>query len=1017
MSGTSSEPDIAAADSFENRVAGLILLSMGLVTEDILGEAMHEAQRDPKRSLAAILMDSGKISQANREQLEQFSKAFMGWTRVVAGPTLEGRPIPVDPNTVDSKAEPNTPARPGEAPAGPPARGHVTKPGAGDSNYPTAPFPQPGGWPAVPRAGDPTFPAPLQSGEHSGAECAAIPIPDSQIAAARFAGKMRYQKLEVHRCGGLARVWVGKDLELDRTVAVKEILPARADDPDAREKFDTEARTTASLEHPSVIPVYGKGRQADGRPYYAMRFVTGTTYLEEIERWHHGDPNRPSGDRSLSFRKLLSHLLDVCNAVHYAHCNGILHLDLKPDNIMLGDFGETFVVDWGLSRTFEKTALVRASMTTSAGSGKLNSGSMIGSIPGTPQYMSPEQAHGRSDRLGPHTDVYSLGAVLYQLLVGQPPRAEAKSADEAWQLARSGIIKPPQSIRAHVDRDLSAICLKAMAYDPANRYISADELRRDLERWLAGSEVQARPLKPWHPEHLWRVIQRKRNLALSLVLVLPVVALLAVYRADHRAKVREETRFKEVIAEVLTKATSEDPSMTTVLEALLKYFKEASRSKDADDATIAENLEKMADICTSIATTDEAIEYQTKAIEHYNRILQLNSNQPEDFARLVKAERDLGWLFLEKGDFARATEHLKLLFEQLEKRPSSQDILQVQADVLLKLARAHNGKNELRESAQCLEHSGRILRSLLRDVNNARDQPRAREYLAILADSQGLLGDVKLALGNSLLAERAYAEARRNRKMVLDGDRENGEASIRCAWAADNFLRLVRRREDVDSERLRKELDTWDDDAHAVRKALYESKRNNRLYRRELAWSCLFRGEILLQLDQLSPAPEGHSEAAAKSEPTAMRREARNELARCYELARQLTDEDFSNADSRSHRAYSAVDLAYLYTREGNAADAKEKLQDAEQYFQGLMVDDATEVLYKSALRLGLLAELATTPRSRQTYQKQAEEKLRAALKQATSGAPPREWELAMLRALPAMQQIVDKLETTAASN
>ena len=126
----------------------------------------------------------------------------------------------------------------------------------------------------------------------------------------------------------------------------------------------------------------------------------------------------------------------------------------------------------------------------------MNSGNFMSSIPGTPQYMSPEQAQGRSDRLGPRTDVYSLGAMLYHLLVGRPPRFDAKSAEEAWQQARSGIFAPPQSIRSDVDRDLKAVCLKAMAYEADDRYLSADEFRQDLERWLAGQNVTARPRDP-----------------------------------------------------------------------------------------------------------------------------------------------------------------------------------------------------------------------------------------------------------------------------------------------------------------------------------------------------------------------------------------------------------------------------------------------------------------------------------------------------------------------------------------
>ena len=998
---TSESPQESAvrdAVSFENEVAGLILLNTGLVSEEVLAEAIQESQREPKRSLAAILADSGKISQANREQLERSSKAVVGWTLVVAAPALEGRDPPADSNTL----KPPGLKPPGESTAEAPEGAFVTRLGGGGSDFQT-----------------------IKPGQTTVVEQNDEPLGDAQSAAARHAGRMRYRKVEVYRRGGLAQVWVGKDLELGRTVAVKEILPDRADDRDARDLFDSEAQKTASLEHPSIIPVYGKGYQADGRPYYAMRFVTGTTYLEEIERWHHSNPIGHAADRSLSFRKLLLHLLDVCNAVHYAHCNGILHLDLKPQNIMLGNFGETFVLDWGLSRTFDKTAPARAQPSSSPGSGTLNSGSSIGSIAGTPQYMSPEQAQGRGDRLGPHTDVYSLGATLYHLLVGRPPRVDAKTAEDAWQQARSGIFNLPRSVRSDVNRDLQAICQKAMSYDVTDRYLTADELRRDLECWLADEDVTARRLKPWHPEQILRVIHRKRTIALSVTLALVVFSVILVMWSHERVVKREEAKIKERIDEVLTKATSDDPSMTTVLEVLLKHYKEASSSADADDATIAQNLEKIANICEKIATTDEAIQYQTEAIGRYERILKADPSQPQKLASLVNAKKERGRLLLKKGDFTHAAEYLKELLGQFDPQTRDKGVLQAWAEVLQNLANAYKGNVEFKDSALRLEQSERILKDLLREHGNTSDQ--VRDYRGLLADNEGLYGDVKLAQGNSALALQAYNEARKLRKEVLDSEPQNGEAAIRCAWAADNFLRLARRREDEDNEHLRKALDTWDQEAHSVRLALYESKRTKRMYRRELAWSSLFRGQVLIQLlqgedpsdDQSNSAAPSGEAASRKGQPPDKWKDTRKELARCYELARQLTDEDLSNADSRSHRAYSAIDLAYLDVLEQNFSDAREKLIEAGGYLQDLMVDDSTEVLYKSALRLALLAELETKSDSAhaKSLRKQAAEKLRLALKHSTSGERPREWELNMLRQLKGMKEIVDQLETAAASN
>jgi serine/threonine protein kinase len=222
----------------------------------------------------------------------------------------------------------------------------------------------------------------------------------------------RYRTLRFHQGGGLGEVFVAEDIELHREVALKKIRPERADDPAARARFILEAEITGGLEHPGIVPVYGFGAYDDGRPYYAMRFIRGESLRKAIEHFHEMDkPNRDPGERTLAFRQLLRRFVDACNAVAYAHSRGVLHRDLKPMNIMLGDFGETLVIDWGLAKAGVQSAKPAVSATEKTADPSLRpAGSDMlmthaGAAIGTPQFMSPEQAAGRLEHVQPGRDV------------------------------------------------------------------------------------------------------------------------------------------------------------------------------------------------------------------------------------------------------------------------------------------------------------------------------------------------------------------------------------------------------------------------------------------------------------------------------------------------------------------------------------------------------------------------------------------------------------------------------------
>ena len=318
---------------------------------------------------------------------------------------------------------------------------------------------------------------------------------ESHFAGAATSDGTRFRVVRPHAKGGLGEVFVALDTELNREVALKEIQDRHADDHDCRARFLMEAEITGSLEHPGIVPIYGLGTYADGRPFYAMRFIHGDSLKEAIESFHRADvAGRDPGKRSLKLRHLLGRFIDVCQAIEYAHDRGVLHRDLKPGNIMLGKYGETLVVDWGLAKAAGKfrepgeLATAKEERTVRPPSASDVKETVPGHAFGTGPFMSPEQAAGDVKSIGPASDVYSLGATLYTLLTGKPS-VEGIDREEIKAKVLRGDISRPRQVKAAVPAALESICTKAMALKPANRYASPKVLANDIELWLGDEPV------------------------------------------------------------------------------------------------------------------------------------------------------------------------------------------------------------------------------------------------------------------------------------------------------------------------------------------------------------------------------------------------------------------------------------------------------------------------------------------------------------------------------------------------
>ncbi len=271
-----------------------------------------------------------------------------------------------------------------------------------------------------------------------------------------------YELLEQIGRGGQGVVFRARQKSLNRTVALKVISLGQWASEAHVKRFRREAEAAARLEHPCIVPIYEVGER-DGSCYFSMKFVEGGQLDEVIRR----EPMPP--------RRAAELIAKVARTVHYAHEHGILHRDIKPGNILLDAKGEPHLTDFGLARLVESESTVTRTL----------------EVLGTPSYMAPEQAEGENEAVSSATDVYGIGAVLYQLLTGQPPFAGGTTY-ETIKLLLDTEPRPPRLLNPKIDRDLSTICLKCLEKDPQRRYSSALALAEDSERWLKHEPIQAR---------------------------------------------------------------------------------------------------------------------------------------------------------------------------------------------------------------------------------------------------------------------------------------------------------------------------------------------------------------------------------------------------------------------------------------------------------------------------------------------------------------------------------------------
>jgi serine/threonine-protein kinase len=648
-------------------------------------------------------------------------------------------------------------------------------------------------------------------------------IPDGRSAT-------RYRVLRPHAKGGLGEVFVALDQELNREVALKEIQEKRSDDPQSRGRFLLEAEITGGLEHPGVVPVYGLGQYADGRPYYAMRLIRGESLQAAIRRYHEagdkasGKSQSPGvgekieekdrgadAPRSLEFelRALLTRFVAVCNTIAYAHSRGVLHRDIKPSNIMLGKYGETLVIDWGLAKAVGRPDVVstveEVSLRPASGSGL--AATQAGSAVGTPAFMSPEQAAGKRELVGPSSDVYGLGATLYVMLTGHAPFRGSEVADIVARVQR-GEWRRPRDVNPQTPFGLDAICRKAMALSPADRYATALELAADVEHWLADEPISASSeprgvrLGRWMRRHRAGVVGAVAALiAAVLCLGASTGLLLAANREAEQQRKNAEfqseeaqrqeaiandqrdraaARFQmagEVVYQFQTKVGDSKDLKSHGLESLRRklleqatiFYKKLVAEEASDLDVQAEQGRahyRLAVLSASLGDTEDSRRNDEAALAIFQRLSKDYPEQLDYRYELVLVYNNVGMMHHRAGRSREAKEawqkSLELCRPLVEKRPANLKYQDKLATIYNNLGSLHYMNSEFKAAETAYDE---VLKACTRLV---QAEPSNPDYQLAYGDSFSNLGLLYTLIGRNADAEKAFESALAIQKQLHD---------------------------------------------------------------------------------------------------------------------------------------------------------------------------------------------------------------------------------------------------------
>ncbi|HXG65283.1 MAG TPA: protein kinase, partial [Blastocatellia bacterium] len=438
--------------------------------------------------------------------------------------------------------------------------------------------------------------------------------------AAQFSRVGKYEYLGEIARGGMGRIVLVRDRLLRRRVAMKLLIsPDGKPSKHTIDRFLAEAQVTGQLEHPNIVPIHDVGTYQDNSHYFTMKLVKGTTLSAAFRKL-------AEGDEQYSLPRLLAVFQQIANGLSFAHARGVIHRDLKPDNIMLGEFGEVLIMDWGLAKLKHAPppsangAGTPGGRKTTALFGTLDTqdveGTVAGTVAGTPGYMSPEQARGEIDRLDGRADIFALGAMLYEALAGSPPynqrgvtaRVRAAAKEEPIEPPAARLRKTNPQRAARIPREVAAIAMKALSPKPEDRYSTAREFGEDIQRYLEGRSVLACPDTPAQRAVKW--VRRNRVMvgAVAAVVCAVIVAAVGARLLIHYSNI---SRFTREARQIVAAAAAERGRQMQLIPAVDKAndpyagFIE-QRAMDSIDEKYTQQLAQAAEYYTRVFDYDPA---------------------------------------------------------------------------------------------------------------------------------------------------------------------------------------------------------------------------------------------------------------------------------------------------------------------------------------------------------------------------------------------------------------------------